>query len=231
MTSARPSELRPRILLEDPRFIAIDKPSGLVVHRGFSGDEDDVLAWLSRNGWPGLAPVHRLDRGTSGVLLLARDASAARELGAAFASGRTGKEYVALVRGALASVEVTVDHPIPRDEGGERVPARSVVLGMETVLVPQSPLRERRYSLALVRPETGRFHQVRRHLKHLGHPVIGDANYGRGEHNRFLAEHVGLERLALHARRLSVEGMLDVVAPLPADLAQPLRELGFEPLA
>jgi tRNA pseudouridine65 synthase len=135
------------------------------------------------------------------------------------------------VRG-LAPDALRVDHPVPADEAGARVPAQTHLERLADVRI-DSPLREARYSLVRARPETGRFHQVRRHLAHIGHPVIGDANYGRGEHNRLLAERVGLRRLALHARSTRLDhpasGVpMSFVAPLPDDLTAPLLRLGLE---
>jgi tRNA pseudouridine65 synthase len=218
------------VLHDGAGLVAIDKPSGLSVHRGASDDRDTIVDRLRAEGLREVAPVHRLDRGTSGVLLLARNPEAARSASAAWSEGRVGKTYLALVRGAFGLAEIDIDHPIPIDEAGPRVAARSRARGLETIEVEGSPLRERRYSWVEVTPETGRFHQVRRHLKHLGHPVIGDSNYGRGEHNRWLAEHVGLRRLALHASRLVLTmgaEQIVITASLPADLREPLARLGL----
>ena len=208
------------------------KPSGLAVHRGASADPEVLTDWLRRELGPGAAPVHRLDRGTSGALIVARSPEVARALGAQLEARTVHKRYLALVRGALAG-EHRVDHPLPPHEGAtERVPAVTVVRGLATCELRGSPLRERRYAWIEAVPETGRFHQVRRHVKHLGHPVIGDANYGRSEHNRLLAERVGLRRLALHAASIAfvhpaTGETLRVEAPLPDDLASPLGALGF----
>ncbi len=117
---------------------------------------------------------------------------------------------------------------IPKDEGQARVPAQSTLRMLGSVRVASSTLREQRYALIEAVPHTGRFHQVRRHAKHLGHPVIGDTTYGRSEHNRFVAESFGLARLALHARGLTIEPWLRVTSPLPDELAAPLRALGFD---
>jgi tRNA pseudouridine65 synthase len=219
------------VLHRDDDLVAVDKPSGVVVHRGKSGDDDTVLARCRAAALGRLLPVHRLDRGTSGVLLLARTPEAARALGAIFAAGRADKSYVALVRGHPPP-ETVVDQPVPADEGRPRIPARTGVIFLEGTEITGSPLREKRYALVEARPETGRFHQVRRHLKHLGHPVIGDSTYGRADHNRFLRERFGLGRLALHASRLVVPSLhggdpLVLSAPLPEDLAAPLVKMGF----
>jgi tRNA pseudouridine65 synthase len=127
-----------------------------------------------------------------------------------------------------------VDHPVPPHEGAtERVPAVTTLRALTTRTLADSPLREPRYTWLEARPETGRFHQVRRHAKHAGHPVLGDANYGRSEHNRLLADRVGLRRLALHAASIDLVhpatgAPLRVDAPLPDDLAAPLALLGFD---
>src|SRR5262249_44825629 len=156
-------------------------------------------------------PVHRLDRGTSGVIVFARSSEAARTLHEAFERGAVDKRYVALVRGEPLP-SVVVDHPLPRREGGPRVDASTEIetlwagdVDLAALGVAADPrLRPvQRYALVAARPKTGRLHQVRRHLKHVGHPVVGDANYGRGEHNRALAAAVGLTRLALHAQSIA----------------------------
>ena len=211
-------------LFEDASMIVIDKPSGLSVHRGLAAERDTVVARLVAAGRPPHV-VHRLDRGTSGALVVARDAASAQRLGAAFAEGRVIKEYLALVRGVPPD-EVVVDHPIPRDEGGARIDAVTEVETLAVGALAGSTLRETRYALVAARPRTGRFHQVRRHLKHLGHPLVGDTTYGRSEHNRAVREGCGLDRLALHALRVSLDGVT-VTAPLPGDLGHACAVLGI----
>lgn len=215
------------VLFHDDRLLAVDKPSGLLVHRGWGDDRVTALQLARRIAGRRVFPVHRLDRGTSGVLAFALDGEAARRLGEAFAGGEVAKVYVALVRGR-APESVLVDHPIPRSEGGPRVPAVTAVRRLAVV-----ELEPRRvYSLVEARPATGRLHQVRRHLKHLSLPVIGDVEYGKGEHNRFFRERFGLHRLALHAASLDLPHpatgeRLRLAAPLPADLAATLAALGI----
>jgi tRNA pseudouridine65 synthase len=215
------------VLFRDDRLLAVDKPSGLLVHRGWGGDRVTALDLARRIAGRRVYPVHRLDRGTSGVLVFALDPEAARRLGAAFAEGGVEKVYLALVRGR-APEDALIDHPISRTAGGLRVPAVTAVrrLGLA------EPEPGRVYSLVEARPETGRLHQVRRHLKHIAHPVIGDVEYGKGEHNRFFRERYGLHRLALHALSLALPHpetgeRLRLAAPVPADLAGPLAALGL----
>ncbi|MFO0550350.1 MAG: pseudouridine synthase [Polyangiaceae bacterium] len=207
----------PAVLYEDRSVMVVDKPSGLAVHPGYAPERDTLVSRLRRLG-PNLSPVHRLDRGTSGVVLVAKDREAARALGEAFASGGIEKRYVAWVRGVPPDAQL-VEHPIPKDEGGPKVDAATWVYRLQTVQVSQSVLRERRYSLVEARPLTGRFHQIRRHLKHLGNPILGDTTYGRSEHNAFVAELFGLNRLALHAISIAFEspsgGRVEVESPNP----------------
>jgi len=223
----------PGILYEDADIVVVDKPAGLLVHRSAwsGGDGPSLARMLSDRLGRQVFAVQRLDRGTSGALLFALSAEMARALQVVFEEGRIEKHYLALVRGAPPA-RVEVDHPVPRREGAERVAALTLVRTLETVTVEDSPLREKTYALVEASPRTGRFHQIRRHLKHLGHPVIGDANYGRAEHNRLLSERFGLSRLALHAAELELvhpetEERLRVVAPLPPDLRGPLERMGF----
>jgi tRNA pseudouridine65 synthase len=217
-------------------FAVFDKPSGLLVHEGWARAHE-TAARLAREAIGVALPVHRLDRATSGALVFARTKEAARTLHEAFERGEVEKEYVALVRGEPPEI-ARIDHPIPRREDGPRVFAATSIarlwagdLAMDSLEgAPFPRLRAiERYALVEARPETGRLHQVRRHLKHLGHPVIGDANYGRGEHNRALARGVGLDRLALHARAITFEiegARRRIEAPLPADLAEPFARIG-----
>lgn len=205
------------VVWRDDRLAVIDKPAGVAVHRGWAkgGDDDEPLLQrvrdlLGARVWL----VNRLDRGASGAVLFALDAEAAAAASELFVSGTVEKRYLALTRGHPPEHAV-IDHPIPREPGGERVPAVTEIWRRETF---------GRYALVEARPKTGRLHQIRRHLKHLSCPLIGDVKYGKGEHNRlFRAEH-GLHRLALHAAGLTFAhpftgAAVDVEVPLAADLA------------
>lgn len=219
-----------RVLHDAGDWFALDKPSGLAVHRGYTGERDTVVERLRRELGGVVHLGHRLDRGTSGVLLIARSAEVARQISESFAGHQVEKVYIALVRG-VAPDDVRLDHPIPGgpEKGAERVEARTRIRCLGTVRLDGSPLREPRYSLVRADPETGRFHQVRRHLSHLSNPILGDSDLGRPDHNRLLRQRVGLGRLALHAAELRLPGWpAPVRAPLPDDLAAPLRALGFD---
>jgi tRNA pseudouridine65 synthase len=170
--------------------------------------------------------VHRLDRATSGVLLFALTREAAAQLGVQLQAGGFDKRYLALVRG-ITPDQVEVDHPLAKEPGQERKPARTSVRRLGTF---------ERYSLVEATPHTGRAHQVRRHLKHLSHPILGDTRYGNGEHNRACRARFSLHRLALHAARLSFThpasgDRIAVRAALSADLALPLEAMSLRELA
>ena len=212
------------ILHRDDDIVIVNKPSGMIVHRGWANDRvvamtavrDIIGAWVY--------PVHRLDRGASGALAFALSPDVARTLGEALAAGEVVKEYVALVRGPLTRA-FAIDHAIPRAPGGPRVPAITDV----------EPLGSfERYSLVRAVPRTGRLHQIRRHLKHISCPIIGDVRYGKGEHNRLFRERFCLTRLALHCTRLALRhpvtgDPVTIQAPMPDDLAEPLARIGLAP--
>jgi tRNA pseudouridine65 synthase len=208
-------------LHRDDSCIVVNKPSGVIVHRGLANDREDVMRAVRNRIGAHVFPVHRLDRGTSGALVFALSSETARVLGKAFEEGRVHKQYWALTRGKPQDGEI--DHPIEKREGGPRVPAVTRVrcLGVNG-----------RYALVEAEPLTGRLHQVRRHLKHVSCPIIGDVKYGKGEHNRYFREHYGLHRLALHAVAIRFEHpvsgeRVQVRAPLDAALHNTLTALGF----
>jgi tRNA pseudouridine65 synthase len=221
------------LLYRDDHIAAFAKPSGLLVHRGWGDDAITALDLARATVGVRVHPVHRLDRGTSGVLLFALHAESAAALSAAFERGDVDKTYLALVRGVPAVFE-RIDHPIPRREGGPRVPAVTEVRWLFTADpgAPDLSPEVRRASLVEARPRTGRLHQVRRHLKHRSHPIIGDANYGKGALNRRFQAEIGLCRLALHAATIELShpltgARLRFSAELPADLKLPLARLGI----
>ncbi len=206
----------------DDHVAIVDKPSGIVVHRGWADDDGGLVermqAQLGRRVWP----VHRLDRGTSGLLIFALSADCARTLAAAFIDGGVHKRYIAITRGHPPET-VLVDHPIPNRPDGPRVPAVTEIHRLATW---------ERYALVAAFPATGRLHQIRRHLKHLSCPIIGDVNYGKGEHNRLFRERFGLQRLALHSIGLRLKHpvtaeSLNLYAPPSGQLASCLEAMGL----
>lgn len=193
-----------RIVYEDDHLMALDKPAGLAVHGG-SGvgfGAIEVLRAL-RPGARSIELVHRLDRDTSGLLLIAKRRSALRTLHEAMREGRVEKRYLALVAGAWRGGTRTVDAPLEehRPESGERV-TRVGPQGRAAVshFIPERQFRDS--TLVAVDIETGRMHQIRVHAAHIGHPVLGDAKYGDRMANR-AAKAMGLDRMFLHAFRLA----------------------------
>ena len=215
------------VLFRDESLLALFKPSGTLVHRGWARDGVPLVARARElTGFDTVHPIHRLDRGTSGVVLFALDSDTARALAELLVGRKIEKRYLVLVRGSPPE-EGVIDHAIPRRVGGPRVDA--VTAFRRVVTVETEP---RHLSLVRAEPRTGRLHQIRRHLKHIDHPVIGDANYGKGPLNRAVRERYGLSRLALHAESLALDHpatgeRLVITASLPEDLRIPFEKMGI----
>ena len=203
-------------IYRDPWLLAVHKPAGLLVHRSpIDKHETEFALQYARalNGGEHVYPVHRLDRPTSGVLLFARDPDTARTVGQAMMAGEVNKTYLAVVRGWTPE-SGTIDHPLkdePEDRRlhGTEQPVRDALTHYRRLATTEIPVEiERyptsRYSLVELYPKTGRKHQLRRHMKHINHPIIGDANHGRGRHNRYFAERFGQGRLMLAATELAL---------------------------
>ncbi|HSW33779.1 MAG TPA: pseudouridine synthase [Steroidobacteraceae bacterium] len=200
------------ILYADDALVVVNKPSGLLVHRSpIDRHETRFAVQLLRNQLGRrVHPVHRLDKGTSGALVFALDRSNAGTLAAAFASQQVQKSYLAIVRGWPAesgtiehALEAVQDPYAPAGDGGAK-PARTDFRTLATVELPRRVDRyaTARYALLELEPDTGRRHQLRRHLAHISHPIIGDSTYGKGRHNRLFAELFGVSRLLLACVRL-----------------------------
>jgi tRNA pseudouridine65 synthase len=224
------------ILYLDDYLAIVNKPAGWLVHRTplDKGETRFVLQTLRDQIGQHVWPVHRLDKGTSGVLLFALDAETARSLGQAFESGQgLQKTYRAVVRG-WPLPEGLIDHPLkrmPDDMRTERLevqPAqtRFATLRRFELPIPQSQAQQgfanTRSAEVALEPLTGRRHQLRRHMKHIAHPILGDATHGKGPLNREVAGLMGLQRLWLHAESLElphpVSGQpLRLAAPMPSE--------------
>jgi len=195
-----------RILYRDEWLVAVDKPDHLLVHRSRQARDHVVALQLARDQvGQYLHPLHRLDRATSGVLLFALDAVSANRVMTAFAEGRVEKHYRAVVRGRPLE-EGVIDHPLRDPDSGlmkDSVTRWRRLATADLSALPEAP-DPAVYALLEVCPQTGRTHQIRRHLKHLAHPVIGDTTYGKGLHNRFFRSAFGLHRLMLHAETLTL---------------------------
>ncbi len=197
------------VLYQDTHLIAVAKPSGLLVHRSKLDvhDNDNVLKKLREQTGLFLYPVHRLDKPTSGVLLFALDSDSARSISQQFERQLVTKHYLAVVRGYTDKAG-TIDHAI-RDRDArtpQRNPAQTSYQRLATIELPHRIDRypTTRYSLLKVKPDTGRRHQIRQHMKHIKHPIIGDTSYGKALHNQFFAKLYHCHRLLLHAQHLEI---------------------------
>lgn len=200
------------ILYKDAHLVIVNKPSGLLVHRSPIDRHETRFALQEVRDQIGqfVYPVHRLDKPTSGVLVFALDEETAKVLSLAFRNGNVKKTYIAIVRGYV-DTSGKIDHPLKQmldtqmqKKAGitkEEQDAVTYYWRLATVELPYAVSRYpvARYSLVLLEPMTGRKHQLRRHMKHIFHPIVGDTKHGRGEHNRLFREKFKSHRLLLHA--------------------------------
>jgi 23S rRNA pseudouridine955/2504/2580 synthase len=232
------------VLHEDEQLLAVDKEAGLAAHpgtgitgatlveeaRAYLRVPDDLPASEFRP-----SPAHRLDRETSGIVLVAKTRKAMVELGATFTSGEgVKKTYLALVKGKMPRAEGTIDLPLSEHEQTARSKAARGVNMQEAVTHYRVVSSMKEASLLAVRIETGRTHQIRRHLQAVGHPVAGDRRYGDFAWNRLAKQRWGLARMFLHAWRLEVphpatQRPLRLEAPLPPELLDALHRANLEP--
>ena len=234
------------IIYQDERVVAIHKPSGLLVHRSELDRHETRFAVQLLRDQLGrhVYPAHRLDRGTSGVLVFALDKDTARALGGQFERQEVIKTYLAVVRGHPPEAG-RIDHALSRrrDDAewvGERStdeaqPAVTDFRRLATCELPHQVDRypTSRYALVELTPHTGRRHQIRRHLKHIAHPIIGDATFGKGRHNRLFQQLFGCHRMLLACVRMQlrhpVDGrILDLCAPPDGEFAAVLAALGWK---
>ena len=219
------------VLYRDHCLAVVDKPAGLMVHDSAlaRGETEFAVDRLRAQFGKAIFLVHRLDRATSGCLLLAFDRDTASALGKALMAGGVEKDYWAVCRGWPAEPCFTIDHPL---DGGPGKPARKAAITDFEVLascelpLPSAGFATSRYALLRASPRTGRFRQIRRHLKHAFHHLVGDSSHGDGRHNRTFRA-MGIHRMLLHARRLAFvhphDGRrIEIVAPLDVEFAKAL---------
>jgi tRNA pseudouridine65 synthase len=191
------------ILYQDEEILIVDKPPGMLVHRNaWDPHAPTCVNRLAGKLQQRVYNIHRLDRGTSGVLVLALSPESAKTVADAFRDRLVSKRYTAVVRGHLDAPR-TVDIPI-RKKNGKAFHAVTHVTPVASTVVPEpvGPYAEAWFSLVEIGLETGRRHQARRHLNYIAHPVIGDKQHGDNRNNRFFAERFGVRELLLRAVRL-----------------------------
>ncbi len=228
------SEISIPILYLDESICVIDKPPEVFVHPNpLDRSAPDCINLLGRRLDAFIYTVHRIDRPTSGALVFALNKHAASALSSQFRGGEIEKRYLALVRGHLTD-RVRVDRPVPRSKRGERVAATSTVGPVAHAVVdePVGRYEEGWFSLVEVRLHTGRFHQARRHLRALNHPIIGDTSHGDPAQNRFFRSRVGESRLFLRAYVLKfahpgTNERMEVTAGLPLWWRTALEAIGL----
>lgn len=222
------------IVYEDDSLLAINKPSGMAVHGGSGINLGLIEILRHQKGDKRLELVHRIDRDTSGLVLVARRRSVLTQLQDQFRVASVDKRYQTLVAGSWPRHCRRVDAPLLKNQvaGGERI-VRVHVDGKASVTEFRILQRYRMASLLEVNLVTGRTHQIRVHTQHMGHPIIGDPRYGDGESNKTMKQ-FGLSRLFLHAASLALDHpsgrRLHLDAPLPAELQRVLDRLEGEKL-
>ncbi len=205
------------ILYHDDDLIAINKPSGLLVHKSFIDKDEQYFAMQLLRDQIGkwVYPIHRLDKPTSGVLVFALSSEIAKMMATQFESHTIIKRYLTVVRGWTPK-EGMIDHPLKEKlditdkKANQNKPPQKALTYYKTLSTTELPFAISRYdtvrySLVELFPKTGRKHQLRRHMKHISHHILGDTKYGRGEHNKLIRKEFGVHRLLLHCASMQIE--------------------------
>ena len=234
------------IIYQDEYLVAINKPSGLLVHKSPIDRHETEFALQMVRDQIGqyVYPIHRLDKPTSGVLLFALSAEILKTMSLLFRSHEVSKEYIAIVRGYTQDEDL-IDYPLKQmldtkeqkklGITKEAQEAQTHYECLATVELPYAVSRYpvARYSLVKLLPKTGRKHQLRRHMKHIFHPIVGDTKHGRGEHNILFREKFECHRLLLHSHRVSFihpvsQEMIIIEAQIDETFLQLFEDFGWE---
>lgn len=204
------------ILYRDAYLVVVNKPSGLLVHKSMIDSSEIYFAMKMLRDQIGqwVYPIHRLDKPTSGVLLFALDSDTARVMSEQFKTHSMQKKYIAVVRGwvdedGFIDYALSVKNDKIADRYAKEKEAQEAKTAYKMVKKVELPhaigrYEKTRYSLVELSPMTGRKHQLRRHMKHISHHILGDTKYGRGEHNKLVRKHYNCHRLLLHALSLEI---------------------------
>ena len=194
------------ILYQDEHLIAVNKPCGYLVHKSpIARDAKFIVLQILRDQiGQHVYPIHRIDRKTSGVLLFALDIETNRGLGKDFAEHNLTKQYTAIIRGWINDSGL-VDYALTNDSGKTQDAITEYkCLARFEIDLPNGKFRTSRYSHVVVMPQTGRMHQIRKHMNHLRHPIIGDRPHGCSKQNRLWKSKFGLTNMMLHAKSLNI---------------------------
>ncbi|RUA33510.1 MAG: pseudouridylate synthase [Bacteroidetes bacterium] len=223
------------IIYQDNYLVAINKPHGLLVHRTKIATETDIFALQLLRDQLGkkVYPIHRLDRKTSGVLLFALDEENNSKTTALFRDQKIEKTYLAIVRGFTDS-EGTIDYALRKESGQlQESLTHYKTLAQTEIPVPLGKFETSRYSLVEVKPETGRMHQIRKHLAHIHHPIIADRPHGCNKQNKLFKEKWGMDSMLLHAKEVKfkhpvTQENLTIKANISSEFERTLSFLNFD---
>ena len=222
------------IIYQDPYLVAINKPHGLLVHRSpIAADTTEFAVQILRDQiGQKVYPVHRLDRKTSGVLLFALNEEMNSLMQVRFSEGGVQKHYRAIVRGFTPDF-LEIDYPLKRDDGVIQEAFTSFrTLNRVDVNLPSGKHKTSRYSLVELTPTTGRMHQLRKHMAHVFHPIIGDRPHGCNKQNKFFLETFQMNSMLLHAREISfthpeTKEDISISADYQPEFNRMIKVLGF----
>ena len=222
------------ILYQDEYLVAINKPHGLLVHRTKLANEANEFALQMLRDQLGkrVFPMHRIDRKTGGVLLFGLNEEVHRTIQLEFAEKRVLKKYLAIVRGFTEDSGI-IDYPLERENGTiQEATTRYETLDRTELEIPFGIHQTSRYSLLELSPQTGRHHQIRKHLDHIHHPIIGDRPHGCNKQNKLFKEKFQLMTMMLHARELSfahpvTKNKITIVAEIQDEFKRMLRVMKF----
>ncbi len=217
------------IIFENDRLLAINKPHGLLVHRTHLAGDVNHFAMQTLRDQVGyrVYPMHRLDRKTSGVLLFAKDQATCRKIQPMFDARLVEKTYLAVVRGYLPNTG-EIDYPLVCSGKRKDAFTKYTTISQHELPFPSHRFATSRYSVVKLFPTTGRYHQLRRHLSHIAHPIIGDRPHGCNKQNAIWLHRFRISELLLHAQqmRFQVDGeVLEISAPISQIFARALRIL------
>jgi tRNA pseudouridine65 synthase len=227
------------IIFEDDYLVLIDKPAGLLVHRTRQayGEEENALTQLRDQIGSWVSPVHRLDRATSGILLFAKNEEILPLLKTMFMERKIQKNYLAIVRGIPSEKEVLIDHPLRSERSNKLQEAQTkykVIAEAEIPFNSTGRYPTSRYSLMEMDLLTGRTHQIRRHLAHVRHYIVGDKKHGDNKQNQFFEKQFSIHNLLLHSWKLSFihpinKNLISLSCPPPAHFNRVMLELNWNP--